>query len=241
VRFETHGEADRTLLVVLGWGNEPDHESVGWLVDQLADEYTVHVAVLPGRLRDFESDYRRPLERYVTGRSVDAVLGQGAGGLVAAHLPIDARRVYCSPFWGFSLRGYAGLVFPLVRRLPFATRILPAVVDAESLGDLKPTAEAAASRASVSPSFVREVYRAQSGLPSFRRGSTVFCSLADPNVSLRAIGDRAPAAAVRLYDGGHEFFSSSGRAAVLDDVTAALDAGPDAVEGPALAGRDGLG
>jgi hypothetical protein len=241
VRFETFGGADRTLLFVLGWGSEPDHEGVDWLLGRLADAYAVHVAVLPPRLTDFESDYRRPLERYVTGRNVDAVLAQGAGGLVAAFLPIDARRVYLSPFWGFSLRGYAGLVFPLVRRLPFATRILPAVMDAESLGDLKPTAEAAASRESVSPSFVREVYRAQSSLPSFRRGSTVFCSLSDPNVSLRTIGERAPAAAVRLYDGGHEFFSSSGREAVVDDVSAALRAGPAAVEGPDLAGHDGLG
>jgi hypothetical protein len=236
VRFETYGDAAETLLFPLGYGNDPDHEHVRWLLDRLAERYTVHVGVLPTDMTDFEADYRRPTERYATGLDVDAVLSHSTGGLIAAHLPLSARRVYLSPWWGMSFDALGTLLFPLVRRLPVRFRLLPTGAEASDLGDLKSPDESAEDADFVSPAFISEIHRAQSTLPAFRPGSVVFCSLSDRVVSVRAVGDRAPVESVRLYDGGHEFFSSSGREAVLDDVLAALRGGPRAVQGPGPTG-----
>jgi hypothetical protein len=230
VRFESFGDADRTLVFVLGFGNEPDHEHVRWLIDRLAADYTVHVGVLPLDMTDFEADYRRPVERYASRLDVDAVLSHSTGGLVAAHLPLDARRVYLSPWWGFYMEGFAPLLFPIVRRLPTGFRFLPRETEPDPGEDLKSDGGGIVPPW-VSPAFIREIHRAQQSLPEFRPGSTVFCSLTDSVVSTRAIGERAPADRIRLYDGGHEFFSSSGREAVLEDVRAALAGGPGAVDG----------
>jgi hypothetical protein len=230
VRFESFGDGDRTLLFVLGFGNEPSHEHVRWLIDQLATDYTVHVGVLPIDMTDFEADYRRPVERYAARLDVDAVLSHSTGGLVTAHLPLDARRVYLSPWWGFYMEGLAPLLFPVVRRLPTGFRFLPRRTGPDSGEDLK-SGDTGIVPPWVSPAFIREIYSAQQALPEFRPGSTVFCSLTVSVVSVRAIGARAPADRIRLYDGGHEFFSSSGREDVLRDVRAALAGGPGAVDG----------
>jgi len=235
VRFETYGDGEApTLLVVLGFGNQPEHEHVGWLLDRLAESFAVHAAVLPVDMTDFESDYRRPVERYASGLDLTAVLSHSTGGLIAAHLPLDARRVYCSPWWGFDLDGVGDLVFPFVRRLPVGYRFLPTGAEPEAIGDLKTPAEAAEGPDFISPAFVREIDRAQRRLPAFRPESQVFCSLRDRVVSVTAIGRRAPPGRVRLYDGGHEFFASSGRNAVLEDVLRALEDGPEAVAGPSM-------
>jgi hypothetical protein len=185
-------------------------------------------------MTDFEADYRRPVERYASGLELGAVLSHSTGGLIAAHLPLDARRVYLSPWWGFELDWFGEFVFPLVRRLPVGYRFVPTGADPEAIGDLKTPAEAAEGPDFVSPAFVREIDRAQRRLPAFRPESQVFCSLTDQVVSVRAIGRRAPPDRVRLYDGGHEFFASSGRDAVLEDLLYALHDGPEAVEGPTM-------
>lgn len=67
---------------------------------------------------------------------------------------------------------------------------------------------------------------AQAALPEFREGSVVFCSLRDEVVSVRAIGERAPASAVQLYDGGHELFASASRDEATERVLAALESTP---------------
>jgi hypothetical protein len=238
VRFETYGDDDDpTVLLVLGFGNRPEHEHVGWLLDRLAESVHLHVAVLPIDMTDFESDYRRPVERYASGLELDAVVSHSTGGLIAAHLPLDAPRIYLSPWWGINFGGVGDLLFPFFRRLPTGYRFLPTGADPEAIGDLKTPAEAADGPDFISPAFLREIDRAQRRLPAFRPESLVFCSLTDRVVSVRAIGERAPPARVRLYHGGHEFFASSGREAVYDDLLAALLSGPRAVEGPTLDAR----
>ena len=59
--------------------------------------------------------------------------------------------------------------------------------------------------------------------------AVVFCSLRDEVVSVRAIGEAADADQVRVYEGGHELFSSRRRDEYVEDVLAAVDGGLDAV------------
>ncbi len=223
VRVHRRGDADRDLLLVLGWGNRPDHPVVDWLVDRLAADWTVHAVALPENGTDFERDYRDPVTAVDDRIHPDARAGHSLGGLVLAHLPADAPRVYMSPFWGLSTEGLAGTVLPLVARLPVSRRVIPVRSDPSTVGELVgPERDRAADRG-VSPAWLGAIRRAQRTLPPFRPGSVVYCSLRDRVVDVGAIGDHAPSDRVRLYDGGHEWFASERRAAVLPRVRSDLD------------------
>jgi hypothetical protein len=218
------GATDRDLLLVLGWGNQPGHEPVDWLVDRLAAEWTVHAVVVPENGTDFERDYRDPLVRIYEDLDPDASAAHSLGGLTLAHVPGEEPRVYSSPFWGTNQTGLAGAIQPLLARLPIARRIVPVGSDPEAVGDLKPDDETGAGDRGLSPAWLAAVREAQASLPPFREGSVVYCSLRDEVVGVRAIGRHAPAERVRLYDGGHEFFASSGREELIDQFEADLTA-----------------
>jgi hypothetical protein len=128
--------------------------------------------------------------------------------------------VYLSPWWGIHTDGLASLLLPLVRRLPVARPVVPVAGDPEAIGDL-----AGPDRDDpdpIAPAYLREIHRAQRTLPPLREHSVVFCSLSDTVVDVGAIGEHAPADQVRLYDGGHEFFASSGRETVVERVADAV-------------------
>ena len=249
MRFSVHGDADEGLLFVLGWGNEPHHDSVSWLLDRLTDEYRVHAVTIPTNGWDFDDQYLAPVRSYYADHDFDVVLSHSTGGLVAAHLattvagstgspgrrgrpPVDddPRNVFLSPWWGLApAEGFESAVLPYFLRLPTARRLVAPDRDRTDVGDLKPGDEFEAGPRGVSPAFLRTITDAQSRLPAFDSEDVVFCSLSDRVVSVRAIGDRTPAANLRPYDGGHEFFASSGREAVVADVLAALDRGVEAI------------
>jgi hypothetical protein len=234
IRFSVHGDGDEDLLFVLGWGNEPDHEHVSWLLDRLGETYRVHAVTIPTNGWDFEDQYLSPVRSYYENGDFDAVLSHSTGGLVAAHLAerVDdpPRNVFLSPWWGTAPNeGFESVVLPYFLRLPTARRLFTVDRDVSAIGDLKSEDEFEEGPRGVSPAFLRTVVDAQARLPAFREDDVVFCTLSDRVVGVRAIGDRTPAANLRAYDGGHEFFASSGREAVLDDVLAALEEGPAAV------------
>lgn len=242
IRFSVHGDGRTAsegsddpddLLFVLGWGNEPEHDSVSWLLDRLTDEYRVHAVTLPTNGWDFEDQYLGPVRAYYEDREFDAVLSHSTGGLVAAHLAavVDVPpQVFLSPWWGMAPgEGFESALLPYFLRLPTARRLFDPDRDRTDIGNLKPEAEFEAGPRGVSPAFLRAVVDAQSRLPPFDPTDVVFCTLSDRIVDVRAIGDRTPAANLRPYDGGHEFFASSGREAVVEDVLAALDGGVDAI------------
>jgi hypothetical protein len=240
VRVSRHGEAGEDLLFVLGWGNDPDHEHVSWLVGELvAAGYRVHAVTLPTNGWDFDAQYLAPVRDYAVARRFDVVLSHSTGGLVAAHLDLPARNVFLSPWWGTSPAGwFESLIFPVFRRLPTARRLYMPDRDVSAIGDLKSEAEFQAGPDGISPAFLSTILDAQERLGAFDESDVVFYTPTDEVVSPAAVEERTPARNRRPYDGGHEFFASSGRGAVLDDVLAAIDRGPAAV---ASTDDDGVG
>jgi hypothetical protein len=232
MRFTRHGDpADDDLLLILGWGNDPNHDPVAWLVDRLVDaDYRVHAVTLPTNVWDFDRQYVAPVADYAADHEFAGVVAHSTGGLIAAHLDPDARVVYCSPWWGTTPNpGVEALVMPLFLRLPTAKPFFEVERDVSAIGDLKDPDEYAEGPTGVSPAFLRTILDAQSRLPAFDADDVVFCTLTDEVVGVQAIGRHTPAANLRPYDGGHEFFASSGREAVVADLLNALESGPDAV------------
>ena len=228
MEFTVHGDGGERLLFVMGWGNTPAQTNVAWLLDRLVDAgYAVHAAELPTNVRSFTMEYLGPVRRRVEEHGFDRVLSHSAGGLIAPFLDADVPQVFLSPWWGLRSGAQAALL-PLYARLPTDRPLLPSGIDFADVGDLAESPEREGPGA-LSPTFAREIGRAQRQLPSFDADDVVFCTLTDELVSVPAIGERAPARNVRLYDGKHEFFSSAAREDVLPDVLGALEHGPDAL------------
>jgi len=222
---------DQRVMFVLGWGNRTDHENVRWLVDELVDAgYVVDVGQIPLHISDFEREYLTPTQRRYDATDPDRILSHSTGGLVTAHLDADVPRVYLSPWWG--LADDPGLLQRVLVSIPTDRPIIPIPDDPGAIGDLVTDRQLADGADYGAPAFFRTIVDAQERLPPFREDSVVFCSLQDRIVGVDAIGARAPAARTVLYDGGHEFFSSSGRERTVETVLAALADGADAVPTP---------
>lgn len=231
MEFTEYGDGDERVLFVLGWGNKTHHENVQWLVDRLVEAgYTVDVGQIPVHVSDFESAYLRPTQARHDATEPDRLLSHSTGGLIAAHLDSTAPRVYLSPWWGLS--DTRSLVGRILFAIPTARPIIPVPDDPGAIGDIATERQIAEGPDSIAPAFLRTIVAAQGRLPPFREESAVFCSLQDRVVGIDAIGERAPAARTVLYDGGHEFFSSSPRDETVEWVLAVLADGPDAVKRP---------
>jgi hypothetical protein len=76
--------------------------------------------------------------------------------------------------------------------------------------------------------FIDTISEAQSMLPPARETPVAFGTLTDRIVYPRLLG-RLPADRIRLYDGGHELFSSPAREALTPTVLDALSRGPAAL------------
>jgi hypothetical protein len=222
---------DERVMFVLGWGNRTDHENVRWLVDELVGAgYVVDVGQIPVHISDFEREYLAPTQKRYDATGPDRILSHSTGGLITAHLDADVPRVYLSPWWGLATEG--STVQRLLVALPTSRPIIPVPDDPGALGDLATDRQIADGADYAAPAFLRTIIDAQERLPPLREDAVVFCSLQDRVVGVDAIGARAPAARTALYDGGHEFFSSSGRERTVEQVIAALADGPEAVPSP---------
>ncbi|KAA9399969.1 alpha/beta hydrolase [Haloarcula sp. CBA1130] len=230
IRVYDEGAA-RDCLLVLGWGNRCRHQNVQWLIDQVARSYRVHAVELPTHITDYRREWVEPVREYAADLDAFDLLGHSAGGLTAAHLDADAvgNRVYLSPWWDSDFP-VPTAVLDAVASLPSSRPFIPVdTLDAEAIGDLATARQITEGPSAFSPAFLRTVLRAQRSLPPARDTATAFCSLTDAVVDPRAVGERLPADRIRLYDGGHELFSSSGRAEPIETVLAALQHGPDAL------------
>lgn len=231
MEFTEFGDGDDRILFVLGWGNRPHQEHVQWLVEKLVDAgYTVDVGQIPDHGSDFDAEYVRPTQERHDATDPDRILSHSTGGLAVAHIDSDAPRVYLSPWWGIA--GEPGLLERVFVSLPTERPVIPAPIEPEGLGDLATAEQVAEGPDRIAPAFLRTVGESQARLPPLRDDSVVFCSLSDRVVAVDAIGDHAPADRTVIYDGGHEFFSSSSRDETIEQVLAVLADGPDALTGP---------
>ena len=229
MEFTEFGDGDERVMLIMGWGNRTDHENVQWLVDRLVEAgYTVDVGQIPVHIADFESAYLRPTQERHDATDPDRILSHSTGGLITAHLDSSAPRVYLSPWWGLADEGT--ILQRLLVSIPTARPIIPVPDRPDAIGDIVTERQLDEGPDGIAPAFLRTITDAQARLPPFREESVVFCSLSDRVVGVDAIGERAPAARTVLYDGGHEFFSSSTREETLPWVLAALEDGPAAVE-----------
>lgn len=219
--FNETGEAD--LLFVMGWGNQLVGENERWFIERLTEEgYRVHAIQLPTDIADFEREHLRPVRRYLDAFEPSHVVGHSLGGLVTAHLETDASPVYLAPWWGIHGLKHLGWQSLLVPRLPVRARIIPINTRPEEIGARVTDEQWAALPKRISPMFITEVYRAQRNRPPINDDAVVFCSLRDTIVSLKAIGEAATRDQIRLYDGGHELFSSVSRRTTTREVLTAL-------------------
>jgi hypothetical protein len=226
---ETLGdEADPDLVVVLGWGNRLDHETVRWLLEALATDYRVHGVELPHVVTDFDAEYLRPVASYVADRDGYRVLGHSTGGLVAAFLDGAATKTYLSPWWGLHRSVRKPLVW-LLMRLPVSRPVVPSNVTREGLGELATDRQLSDSPDYVAPTTLWECHRKQESLPPLDDDAVVFYTPADSVVSVADIREHAPPGNRVEYEGGHELFSSEVREDALATLRAAVAGGVDAV------------
>ena len=221
------------LVCILGWGNRLDHENVQWLLDQFTDEgYRVHAFEIPVVITDFEREYVAPVDRYVEGLEGYRLVGHSAGGLVAAYLEGAHTTTFLSPFWGFP-EGQVGVddaLLELASLVPLAKPVLPSGTASRSaIGELATERELREGPSRAAPTFIRESLQAHRSRPPIDEEAVVFCSLADPVVSTRTIGEAVPAERTVVYDGGHELFASRSRKDHADTLLAVVDEGADAL------------
>ncbi len=233
MRRELFGPDDGPdLVVILGWGNEFEFETVQWLLDQLTDAgYRVHGFQIPTVVTDFETEWLDPVADYVTDFAEYRLLTHSTGGLIGEFLddPAPVRTVHLSPWWGF----HDDLDNPIVNlamKLPLAKPILPAGIDKASLGTHTTDHQVEATPSRAAPTFLREARWGQDRLPPFDDDTVVFYTPQDPVVGADAIEARTPERNRISYDGGHELFGSASREDHIDTVLAALDSGVAALD-----------
>ena len=227
--FNESGDSD--LVFIMGWGNRWTHENVSWLIGNLTEaNYRVHAFEIPTNIEDFKADWLEPIAEYVIDLDEYQLLAHSTGALIGQALDGAQNHVYLSPWWGYS-RHYPRILLDLVGELPISFPFLPiGTADQAMMGELATDHQLATRPRWVSPTFVRETRRAQQELLAIDHDAVVFCSLRDPLVDHRSIGERVPAEHVVLYDGGHELFSSDGRDQHVDAIRASLEDGASAVE-----------
>ncbi len=219
------------LVFVMGWGNRWTHENVSWLIGQFTEAgYRVHAFELPTNIEDFKADWLEPIAEYVLDLDEYQLVGHSAGALIAQALDGADNHVYLSPWWGYN-NSLPDSVLEAVGSIPTTFPLLPiGEFDRADLGELATDHQLATLPKWVSPAFVREVRHAQENLLTIDHDAVVFCSLRDPLIDVRPIGERVPARHVVLYDGGHELFSSQSRAAHTETILDVLEHGATVVE-----------
>jgi pimeloyl-ACP methyl ester carboxylesterase len=142
------------LLFIGGWGQRLASPNTRWLLDTAAEAgYSVHACEIADAMTNFAADYLAPATALQTQLKPALILAHSTGGLIAAHLPHQERRVYMSPWWGifgFKLRKW----IRLVAKISSAVRWLPIDFTRDELGDLVTDGDWQGVPKTISPRFV---------------------------------------------------------------------------------------
>ena len=222
MKIAVYGENNsENVLFLSGWGNRIGDPNMGWLFDLLVNNgYKVHAIEFPCNIKDFNREYLEPVKAYQEGLGPHIMLSHSLGGLVAAYCSAQTRSVYLSPWWGLYGGKLRGMMLSLACSLKSSLRILPIDFTRDEVGDLATDEYWQTLPKKVSPSFVREIVKAQKAMPALSQDHIVFCTLKDTIVDLKSISERTHN--IRLYKGHHELFSSSTREHHGDEILAAL-------------------
>lgn len=212
-----------TILFVMGYGNRLDGASERWFIERLTDAgYRVRAVALPTDIRDFDREYRRPVQQIHDEIEPAVVLSHSLGGLITAYLDTSADAVYLSPWWGIFEGKLSAWERWLVPRLPIRARILPNKTRREEIGANLSAADWNNIPNRLSPVFITEIYRAQQARPPISEEAVIFVSPEDTIISLRAVGAAVSKEQLYLYDGGHQLFSTRDRQEAVETVLAVL-------------------
>jgi hypothetical protein len=211
----------KDLFFLPGWGNRIDDTNLLWLFDLLVnDGFKVHVFEFPRRLKDFNREYLEPVRTYQAGLGQHVLLSHSMGGLVAAYCSAQSKTVYLSPWWGVFGNKLRGTMLSLACNLRFNLPVLPIDFTKDEVGDLATGVYWDSIPKKISPSFIREIVKAQKAMPALSQNHVVFCSLKNTIGDLKAIGEKTNN--IILYNGFHELFSSSTRERYRDELLNAL-------------------
>lgn len=221
------------IVLVLGWGNRTHHENVQWLVEQFTSEgYRVHTVQIPDTVTDFHTGYLAPVQEYADDLDSFKLVTHSTGGLVGAYLDGADTETYLSPWWGVPMPpvGVDGALFSLFTKLPTERPIVPSgTATRDAIGGLATETQLSEGPEKAAPAWLKTVREAQENLPPISETAVVFCTLRDPVVGVRAIGEAVPPSQIVLYRGGHELFSSESRADHVETLLDAVENGVDAL------------
>lgn len=217
-------DGEPKLLFILGFRARIGGTNEQWFIRRLTEAgYRVCVVELPTNITDFEAEYRDPVQRYHDEHDPSIVLSHSLGGLVAAHLDTDARRVYLAPWWGIHGERFMTWEKLLIPRLPIQAEIITPTIERGDLGEHVSNAEFDRLTKRLSPTLITAVVEAQQTRPSIEESAIVFISLREHVVSLQAIGEAVPTEQLRLYDGAHIPWASADREAATAAILSELD------------------
>lgn len=216
----TFGDVDDPpLLLIFGLGNRVRGTNERWFARRLAmGGYRVTAVELPTDAADFDAVFRDPVQAVYEDIAPDVVIGHSLGGLVMAHLDMSTREIYCSPWWEFHPSQVSRVRRWLIHRFPIGRRIVPANIDPAARGARLTVDAAEAQPDRLTPAFLAAIDDAQRSRPPIDDAATVFVSLSDEVIGIRAIGDAVSAGQIEVYPGGHELFSAAGRAGIVERI-----------------------
>lgn len=225
LRTATFGSAeDPPLLLIFGLGNRVRGRNERWFARRLAmGGYRVTAVELPTDGPDFEAVFRDPVQSLHDDVAPEVVIGHSLGGLVLAHFDTSAIEIYCSPWWGFHPSQVSSFRRWLIHRFPIGLRIVPAAIEPALRGARLTVDAAEAQPDRLTPAFLAAIDQAQQSRPPINDAATVFVSLSDEVIGIRAIGEAVAADQVKVYPGGHEVFSAAGREGILDQILDAAE------------------
>lgn len=210
---------DPPLLLIFGLGNRIRGRNERWFASRLAmSGYRVTAVELPTDGSDFDAVFRDPVQLLHDEIAPNVVIAHSLGGLVLSHLDTSAIEVYCSPWWGFHPSQVSRFRRWLIHRFPVRIRIVPAAIDPDLRGARLTVEAAEAQPDRLTPAFLAAIDQAQESRPPIDDGATVFVSLSDEVIGIRAIGDAVTADQVEVYPGGHEVFSAAGREGIVERI-----------------------